>query len=1272
MAELKSLLSDPDFLDSASERDIWGNALNEPSFLKIAAVASSEGNDMADEGTFLNDLKTLGYYDLDAKYGREVADNRSKFQAELAAQVKIRDAKPSIGDVAVDTGLAAASAITSMVGGLSVAGVGLVGAAETALTGGTSQSELSAGMGALLGDITEGIMSGQSDTQIAKSELEAIEAELDQADSTARMNRKIAAGYSPAMADYERIGEDFLNFGERFYKDPYVAGNLIAGALGSVWPSSKLAQGGVILAEKLTARIANRAAKRGAVAVGSSVGIGVAEASGTFTDTSAFVMGLSEEDMYNSAEYQVLRSEGKSHEQAQSAVATLTATEASARQLPTAAILGLVASKFNANPFRAFKGKGMVNYFQQIGLQTLEEGAQGITSTYNRNVAIQRRVDEDFDVGAGLGESLAEGVFAGAGMAGVIGAPGVARQVAGSAIQSAVRSAQSEIVGDMLQRAATGGADILDVTSKGAKRVKEAVAPVTAPIAKATKERVIDPLAAKAKRAATRPSRKAQTKVMAAAMEAEAADPENKVLKAVVRVTQMIHKTRVEDMTEKQILGSAAVIGALEQLIPGFDESIRANAKRVVASKDVAAIMVRVKEIDLNKTHKADTVVTPEVVAETLAVALVNPGNVNPEVAGKVLKHKLIEDVSPENVKALELAIEISTTLNTRQGDRLAIKTEEEIALEKTPEVDRDTSADEELGEAVSRSFRIGGFKGLPSVGDLAANILQGAQSPDGTFIVKGKKAKVRIVTEQLRKLVTHMRNKVDALNQSITVGGGASVQFESLVDGKHMVPSSHERAAKGVVYHKNSPGSEANAKRIHTDATKAAEVYNAMVRAYPKLFQGGEITIADLLPGDTEATPTTTAAEVVEERATAEATAGAQAEAVVQDAAVEETGEQPETKTQETPDTTAVDEASPDAEEAAPQPKELDTTAVEEDAAAEGARPQAKVADEADTQAEEEADDFISRGEREGPVTEKFAETFDERGDEIGYESGNDILNLLNVGTNTTQGYRNLAKQVFNKLMKGANARLRDVLTGSKDDRSIQKQILDGDDLTHIRDFKNTMLVDPQTGEYDHDLLSIAVVTVIDWLSSVRSADPSKKALRKRLELLGITLADLNSEEFNNILHGVSPRFVAEALGKQVIRMWNLRVNPKSQLNDARGAAEGLIKELLTVLTNDFDFISMHKIPIIIKGKEEKFITTETMNVKGLKEIQTAIGLDGQDSVQKLLTPRITLAPPLVKRSTMSRRRTSVGLRTSPRLSVKLSGSSRILPICWPRVSPD
>ena len=168
MAELKSLLSDPGFLEKATAGDILGKALEEPGFRKIAAVAASEGNDMADENTFVNDLETLSYYDLEAKGGRRVADNRSKCQAELAAQKKIRDASPSIGDNSVDAGLVAGSAVTGLIGGLSVAGVGIIGAGVDAAGGGTGISTLSTQMGDLLGDITSGITSGQSDTLIAK------------------------------------------------------------------------------------------------------------------------------------------------------------------------------------------------------------------------------------------------------------------------------------------------------------------------------------------------------------------------------------------------------------------------------------------------------------------------------------------------------------------------------------------------------------------------------------------------------------------------------------------------------------------------------------------------------------------------------------------------------------------------------------------------------------------------------------------------------------------------------------------------------------------------------------------------------------------------------------------------------------------------------------------------------------------------------------------------------------------------------------------------
>lgn len=1486
MAELKSLLSNPDFLARASVSDVLGNALLEPGFRKVAAVASSEGNDMADLDTFVNDLTTLSYYDLEAKRGRKVADNRSLFQKELARQVKVRDAKPSIGDVVVDTGIAAGTAITSMIGGLSVAGVGLAGAAIEAATGNVGVSRLSTDMGAVLSKATNFMTTGMSDTQLEKAELNAIESNLDQADSTARMNRKIAAGVSPFMADLERQGEDFLNFGDRFYKDPYVATNLIAGALGSLWPSAKLAQGGVILAEKLAARAGNKFGMKIAGTIGSSLGIGFAEASGTFVDTSAFVMGLSEEDMWNSPEYALLRSEGKSHEQAQSVVATTTATEASARQLPTAAILGLVAAKFNANPLKVFKGKGTVNYFREVGIQTFEEGAQGFSSVLNRNLALQNQVDANIDVGAGLGEALGEGMFAGAGMAGVIGAPSLARSGASATIKGALAAANQiplGAIGRGAKVAGTAGADVLDFASRTGSKVKEATAPlrskiakkikpVTEPVAKgakAVKSAVITPAAKKVMEKAQaiidRPNAELHAANVRAAEAAVLLDPENKEVAVVRDLLNTLTDTRMKQMDDPTIIEAAKNLNKLRAAMPGYSGDMQKLTMKALGSKTVGEILARAKKINLNEIISDATVVTEESIQITLDVAEINPVNVNPDHIDKILKQEE-SNLSNEQVKILTAVAKMARAMNTHQEVEVEVLNGQSIALSKKPS-NRGKGAKTTKIEDTSRSVQIKGFtdasgKSLRSIADYITDILVGVQSKDGKFLSGegGVASPVSTLIKQYSMFVEHLRNKVEALSISyanpLPNGKGSPVRFRSLVGGREMVNPGQAGNADPATYHRDSPGSIAFAQAVENDARLAAEMYNILVETFPESFPGGKVAVPKL-------NTTTTAAEAVETNASTETEAKPEtkAEVFVEPTEVEkieitqediklfnereslmeelnfpqltakrrkdinrlvgeinkELGDQDVTTenidksqaryqalkaaaTAAKEDTTADDETistqSEIDEEAETQPsiqKDLDALnavgvgkfSLASDEQVEGVKETTtlvskilgidlsksirqvfleagegftgyarwaqgvialskavldvenpkkathvlfhelshvwdfmlgdgttlksvidgrfssknkgdlyqeiiaailkdgelkkffsyaleftndavksqelfaelvtvylmnpeyakehfpKGIDYVEDLIEDNADaGFLASGDTapdantspivSDPPTEKFGETFDQNEKDLNYHNGQDLLDLLEEGTTTTEGYMGLVKTVFTKLMDGMNARLASVTRNPGETNSIRDRLMNKETLSHVRQFKNTMIVNPETGEYNPEFLSIAVVAMIDWMSSVRPVDSKPRQLKETFKSLGINASELTRAEYLSILHGVQPTQVAEQLAKTIIRMWNMKINQNKPMSDARGAVEGLVKEMLAVVVSEFDYIKVERIPVPSKGP---LATTPTLNVKGLRKVQQEIKLDGQNSIQKLLAPEEDRGPSIGKK---------------------------------------
>jgi hypothetical protein len=1453
MVGFTSLLSDPDFLKQAATPDIAADTLKDPGFVKTAVVADRRDNAIADQGSYINDLKTLSYWQLDQKYGREVADNRYNIQAEAERQYTVMNQDRSTLEEVRDLGLGAGAAVTNLVGGISAATLEVGDlVANTVLPNKTTVlAEEAVAVAEGLSGVADSIRGYQTEKLQERNELSAIAGDLDKKDSADQFEADLQSGKNVYQATLERIGRDALDAGQRLMEDGAVASDILSQAAGSIAGSAKIAGAGARLAKGGASRAGLGGAGQAISAtLGSSVGIGVTEATGVYTQTVNEVLSFTEEQMFNSPEYAELRRTGMDHNQAQRNIAASLAQEASLRQLPVATTFGLLAAKFNASPLTAFRGKGFMGGLREVGSQALEEAAQGSSGVYQTGAVLQRDLDPERQLSAGLGEEITLGAFGGAGIAGGIAAPRTAvgsAKIAGrgvaagaiaaaSAIDSAITGPVTDVEGIGSEAAATQqraqriglvgtkAADILDTAATGAKKATDVAgrvtAPVTKPVVKAVKE-VTAPVVEKVQKIADRPRVKTQEETIVAAQEVLRTEPENKLFKVVSEITTNLKETRVEDMEDKAVLRAAAAFNALRQGSDKMAPSLRRKVLKVLASNDIPKINERLRAIDLNKTQNETTAVTNENVEETIAVAQVNPANVNPEYVGKVLEQRKKLGLTDEHVKILELAQEIASVVDTHVGERVTIVDEEKVALSKRPDATPLAKADQAPTniESTARSIQVAGYvdaqgKDLPSVNDLAADILEGVQSPDETVTAEGVTTPVGDVTAQLSRLVTHLRNKVEALNTSITIGGGKRVQFESLVGGEKLVPAGAPGGARGVVYHANSPGSAALAQSIHNDATAAAEVYNAIARAYPKHFPDGEIIVPDLLPGTT--TPTTaveaevsSTTEETATKATTEAPAEVVAEEVVE-GEVEGILDEAETETKETPDTTAAEESvSPEATteaeasdgkpgfepnaEATSALKELNdqnvgefspatadhVAEVEESIAAvsellgadlgsrikhvflkagkgftgyahwargsiglsqdvldltnpkkathviahelahvwdymlgkgdilrsvadnrfsskangdlyqeiieavkktpglktffnyalnfkaDGVKSQELFAElvamylmnpeftaehfpkgvayvehliqsqtVAGTDSGSTASDAETAQVVQGPPTEKFAETFDKSDAEITnvYANGEEILNLLHPGLNTTDSYVEFANKVMKILVDGANKRLDTIVYSKKDGRTISEILKTGETLHHIRDYKNTMLVDPQTGQYDPNLVSIAAVIVADWMSSVRSADPHSWQLRQTLKALGVNLTDLNQEQFRQITQGVSPKLVAESLAKRIMKVWGVKVNPKSQLVDARGAVEGLVKEMIDVLAFETKYISLSKIPTMVDGVAG---TTPTINVKPLAKEQEKIGPEGKDSVLKVLAPEEETAPSINEKIT-------------------------------------
>jgi len=267
--------------------------------------------------------------------------------------------------------------------------------------------------------------------------------------------------------------------------------------------------------------------------------------------------------------------------------------------------------------------------------------------------------------------------------------------------------------------------------------------------------------------------------------------------------------------------------------------------------------------------------------------------------------------------------------------------------------------------------------------------------------------------------------------------------------------------------------------------------------------------------------------------------------------------------------------------------------------------------------------------------VNPKFNEGFQKRQNEISYADGDGILSMVQEQPGT-EGYLEFVRLYKQELMDKANERLAKVKTNKSDTMTVKERILDGQDTTEYRRNKNTMMVDQTTGEYDQDLLSIAAVAVLDWLSGVRSTNPQSlpdtlEDMNLTYDMIGGYAKDKKRTTYSilkDIIHGVPPRDVAETLSKDIVRMWGLSVNRDAPMKDARGAIEGMVKELLeSFIEMDTGMITKVKVPYF-NTEAQKVVEQSMFNVFPVMKIQKAIGLEAQDAVKKMLAPELDTMP--------------------------------------------
>ena len=228
------------------------------------------------------------------------------------------------------------------------------------------------------------------------------------------------------------------------------------------------------------------------------------------------------------------------------------------------------------------------------------------------------------------------------------------------------------------------------------------------------------------------------------------------------------------------------------------------------------------------------------------------------------------------------------------------------------------------------------------------------------------------------------------------------------------------------------------------------------------------------------------------------------------------------------------------------------------------------------------------------------FAESFQTRDDDPVINNLDEYLAKVEDDPTMNQETVAFAKKMIQPIINSLNKRL-----NRSFGKGTLKDALKEGEVQTFRDYKVTALVDPETGRYDQNLMELAGLAFVDWLTTARATDANR--FEETLESLGVNQADLTNEQFQSAMFGISPSRVKNEIAKNILRMWNMKENLDSPLGDLVGITEGLAAEMLTVLTDSKNstLLDAIKLPTMKDGVP---VETETLVVSGLVPIQNKI----------------------------------------------------------------
>ncbi|ANJ20798.1 virion RNA polymerase [Roseobacter phage RD-1410W1-01] len=240
--------------------------------------------------------------------------------------------------------------------------------------------------------------------------------------------------------------------------------------------------------------------------------------------------------------------------------------------------------------------------------------------------------------------------------------------------------------------------------------------------------------------------------------------------------------------------------------------------------------------------------------------------------------------------------------------------------------------------------------------------------------------------------------------------------------------------------------------------------------------------------------------------------------------------------------------------------------------------------------------------------VTEVFSATYQEQDGDRPVQNIDDFAQNVKANPYLAR----FAGQMVPRWVRKMEARLDNVTTSFGGKKlSARQHTLEGTTdkngrkFSELREYRNTAVIDPTTGNYNAEMVELAGLVVSDW---ILNATPSMlNEVRDSLMEVKPT-----QEEFENLVGSVPSQNALEEISGQVLRLWNVRENKNAPIDMLTGVVEGLVAEMLTVAA-DGGIIELRDVPTLVDGVKQ---TTKGIYVK-TKALDTAKARYAEEKVK-------------------------------------------------------